>query len=63
MYAKLLVTSYNKEDIEFQRFKVDIEIDKLSQLNAARLLLMAAGDSKNLKEFQSASQLSKHKIF
>lgn len=63
MYAKFLVISFNKNDIEFQRFKVEIEIKELSKINAARLLLTSAVDCPNLKKFQSAQSLAEHKIF
>lgn len=49
IHAKLLVISYNKDDIEQQRYKIDLKIDKLSKTDAARLLLIAAKDCKNLK--------------
>lgn len=45
------------------RFKIEVEIKELSRINAAKLLLIAAGDCKNLKEFKSSQELSEHKIF
>eukprot|EP00347_Sterkiella_histriomuscorum_P024050 403332474 len=64
MHAKFVVISHLKEDInEKYIFKVQLEITGLSKINAAKLLLMAAGNSKYLRDFKTPEQLSKHKIF
>lgn len=59
MNAKFLVITYNKTDISDKfRFKVPIDINELSKMNAARLLLIVAGHYKHMKEFKSAKELS-----
>lgn len=40
-----------------------MEIKELSRINAARLLMIVAGQYENLKKFKTASELSHHKIF
>ena len=43
-YAKIMVITRQKEDIlDEYSFKIPIEITDLTRLNAAKLLLMAAG--------------------
>jgi hypothetical protein len=42
-YTKIVVVTRKKEDIMDYSFKVPIEISDLTRLNAAKLLLMAAG--------------------
>ncbi len=61
--AKFIVISNKIDDLEDQGYKFSLEIKELSKDDAVNLLLFAAGDCKNLRHFNSNSQLSKHKIF
>ena len=63
-YAKILVVTKEKDDItEEVKFKVQMQIKELTKLNAAKLLLMASGSSKHLKQHQNPKELAKHQIF
>ena len=62
--VKILVVSQNKEDINDKiEYKVELQIAELSRIDAARLLISAAGNCKNLQKFKNALELSKEPIF
>lgn len=45
-----MVITHNKDDLyDKARYKLDIEIPELSKINAAKLLMLAAENSPNLK--------------
>lgn len=63
--SKFIVITVNKDDIAENHIhnKKTLEITELTGLDAARLLIHCAKESKYLKDFKSEYELSRHKIF
>ena len=63
--SKFIVITLAQEDInETRKFiKNTLEISELGEIDASRLLMNCAKESKHLKGFKNERELSKHEIF
>ena len=64
--TRFIIISEEEKDLiddEYIQFKQSLLIPELSLVDAAKILMKEAKDSTHLKQFTSAYQLSKHKIF
>ena len=63
LFTKVIVVSNKSTDIDTSGYKIEHQIKALSELNAAKLLISAAGDAKYMRANWDPKELMKHPIF